>query len=548
MRTFFMPADDEPVVDRQEAEFKKMKFKSVARDVEDVDRVVDASERLEFDKLRAHIKTQAASRHDEITFVKYTMLYLNDTRANLILAAAKNALLAELPRSQLLRDPQSQSYALMERAASLIARRNDDISDLNDGEAAEPRDMKQIRVDFDELFKQLYALPATSDLADPHGTPQRNNVPRQLFTSVVPDANQIFLKKLMKELSVLVREGMQPVYTFLGMVAVRLGMNSPASLYKYHKSRRDEELEARQDPVVKTDATNVQEFLVNNRHLGRPLLELFLRAALKKENLLGTDKQSAQTFDQFWDSRNREPEIVHRAEQSTFVGALVDQADQDFLNAYLDRVMPANVVAYGAQWIYGALDFEAVRYVVDNTCWGAIAMALSQLRRIPNCANYELKQLMLSSGVSDQFAFLCAVAFLTGSGGNASMGRVGVNQNGKLNNTTYNLTAGFKTRVNIAAQMECARYWFERVFEEDNPSYTKMLSDLDVYDALHGPVMGVAYLGRTDVDFERMSTALAAAGGMVGRVDFIAHQLRSDKVEKLRISRQMVKRLLVHYE
>jgi hypothetical protein len=385
-------------------------------------------------------------------------------------------------------------------------------------------------------------------LADPHGTPQRNNVPRQLFTSVVPDANQIFLKKLMKELSVLVREGMQPVYTFLGMVAVRLGMNSPASLYKYHKSRRDEELEARQDPVVKTDATNVQEFLVNNRHLGRPLLELFLRAALKKENLLGTDKQSAQTFDQFWDSRNREPEIVHRAEQSTFVGALVDQADQDFLNAYLDRVMPANVVAYGAQWIYGALDFEAVRYVVDNTCWGAIAMALSQLRRIPNCANYELKQLMLSSGVSDQFAFLCAVAFLTGSGGNASMGRVGVNQNGKLNNTTYNLTAGFKTRVNIAAQMECARYWFERVFEEDNPSYTKMLSDLDVYDALHGPVMGVAYLGRTDVDFERMSTALAAAGGMVGRVDFIAHQLRSDKVEKLRISRQMVKRLLVHYE
>jgi hypothetical protein len=230
------------------------------------------------------------------------------------------------------------------------------------------------------------------------------------------------------------------------------------------------------------------------------------------------------------------------------VGLLVEQSDNDFIKAYMNRVLPGRAVQFGPEWVYGVLAAEAVSYIVDNTCWGAIQSALSQLRRIPICANYELKQFMLSTGVNDMFAWLCALSFLSSSGGNAYAGRVGFNQNGKLNGTTYTLSAGFQTRVNMSAQIECLHYWFERVFEQENPAYTKLIHDIDEFDQRYATELTPVYQGRTDADFRRIVIALASVNSAAPPQGMRNYNIQKTKMDKLRISRKMVKNILVHYE
>lgn len=520
MRIFSIPssATSHAAVAAEETEFKKMRFKPVARDIIPEDVRITDNEKMRVQKL---MKKPSLTREEELELVKFKMLISTNVDIQLILEDAfgggtGQSIVQTLAMERLFND-----------AAEIVRERNTYIDDLDETNLDEVS-MKRFRKRFDAVFNAIFAQP------DPSQTPLPQPLaPKNLFGGA--GERDEFVTHLMDEMSILVRDGMQPVYTFLGMVAARLGMNSSSTLYRYRE--KGESLESRQDPVVKT-ALTVDDFIFQNKHLGRPLIELFLMAVLKKQNLFGTGKKSGETFAQHWNATGIKP---------TLVGALIDQSDQEFVRAYLDSTLPANAVSYGAQWVYGVLDYEAVKSVVDNTCWGAISAALSQVRRIPNCARFELKQLMLSSGVSDQFAFLCASSFMVGSGGNASAGRINVNNNGKVQGTTYNLSAGFQTRTNLSAQIECCHYWFERVFEQVNPALTELQQELDDYDRTHGAALGATYMGRSDADLLRMSAALGAVGA-VGAQDFVAHQLRIVKVEKLRISRQMVQKTLIHYE
>jgi hypothetical protein len=157
----------------------------------------------------------------------------------------------------------------------------------------------------------------------------------------------------------------------------------------------------------------------------------------------------------------------------------------------------------------------------------------------------------MSEGVRDKFALVVAYNYLIGSGGNAIVGRGNMNELGKLRGTTYNLSAGFQTRVNMAAQMECAHYWFERVFAQTNPEVEAELAALDRFDAQHHnilvahfPVANGPYnfLGRDLVAIER------AFRSMPADVDAEAYRIREEKLTRLKKAMAQVQQILVHYE
>jgi hypothetical protein len=260
------------------------------------------------------------------------------------------------------------------------------------------------------------------------------------------------IQKFVRDAEEVVRDGLQPLYDFVGMLAVRVGDRTDVRSF-YRWQSQGASLEQLQSPVSARDVNTVADFIERNAVLGRDLLELIVGAYIE------------------------EMKVKLEPARAELIGPGIIPFDPVALRADLERLFPAerNVPRFQRQTVWSLLDETVFAHILNATTLGAMQLATDQIRRIPQCSNFTLKELVFSPGVRDIFAIYCAYQFLSASGGNAYGGRASVR--GKVPGTTYLLSAGMATRTALAAQVETGQFWFASVGRRTNP----LLADLGVH-------------------------------------------------------------------
>lgn len=572
MRVVKMPEATKPS-DMQDTLFKKMKLQPVEFKLDSTD-VMTGEQLKKYLKLNKKFQDIGYNKLTPVEKQEYVLLYILDSRRTLdagnfdvefrkIFNESLQTWLSKNAGPRVTNEMVNMLQMVLQRNVAAGASNALDFEKLREailgaypGAMNIIRDETQIQVDpFSDNEDDdsggnldIYGTPSGKGRAQPPKAPSTASARRNLNGPTPTDKTQ-YWENLTNQLSAIVHQGLQPLFSFIGMVGVRLSMTDVRKFYKYREGVKD--LEKLQDPVVH-GCTSSDEFIAKNQHLGRELLALVLKAVLNSKDLTGTYRGPGESFEDAWAKQAPGFGIQSGIEP---IGVLVRANDQAFVDAYLNRnAVNGRQAEMANGWVFGSLDTAAMGFILHDSCWGAIAMALSEVRRIPNCANYELKSLIMSEGVRDKFALVVAFNYLAGSGGNAIAGRGTMDQFGKLRGTTYNLSAGFQTRANMAAQMECAHYWFERVFAQPNPEVEAELAALDRFDAEHRailvtrfPVNGDNFLGRDLAAIERAFNAIPGADWLR---DPIPRELRirEEKLTRLKRARAQVQQILVHYE
>lgn len=293
----------------------------------------------------------------------------------------------------------------------------------------------------DTIYDELgYAYPAWRDGYQTPGnsarpSPVLQRKQQQQQPAVGPIA------KLEHDLDYMLRAGLQPLYSFVGMLATALGDHDTRAYYAWRGPGAD--LATLQAPIV-AGASTLDEFVERNSHLGRPLLQHAL-------TLIKTDRPALAPI-------GVEPVVPPAA-----------VSDERFIIDLLDRTFVDQAPnAAEVQWTFQIVDEAVFVHILNQTTLGAIHLAHNKLRRIDNCRNFTLKQLMLSDGVNDIFAKFVAWEFLQSSGGNAYGKAIGTSH-GKVKGSNMMLSAGIQTRNALASQVACAQIWFQSVRLVDNP-------------------------------------------------------------------------------
>lgn len=577
MRVFKMPEATKPS-DMQDTLFKKMKLQPVEFKLDSTD-VLSGAQLQTYTGLMNQINQRGFKALTKLDSLQYGLLFIMDSRRVLTISDFEThfANAFQMPFDYWIKqNAGNRVKSEMTNMLELVIQRNVAAGASNTLNFEKFRnaiidaypDAMKIIVDETQVQGDPFSENEDDDDAsggapDIFGTPSgkgtaslpkaaasaRRNLNGTTPSAAAAAAKRQYWENLTSQLSAIVRQGLQPLYSFIGMVGVRLSMTDVRKFYKYREGVKD--LEKLQDPVVH-GCTSSDEFIAKNQHLGRELLALVLKAVLNSKDLTGTFRGPGESFEDAWAKQAPGFGIQSGIEP---IGVLVRANDQAFVDAYLNRnAVNGRQAEMANGWVFGSLDTAAMGFILHDSCWGAIAMALSEVRRIPNCANYELKSLIMSEGVRDKFALMVAFNYLVGSGGNAVAGRGTMDQFGKLRGTTYNLSAGFQTRANLAAQIECAHYWFERVYAQANPEVEAELAALDRFDAEHRAILvqryppnGDNFLGRDLAAIERAFNAIP--GGDWLR-DPIPRELRirEEKLTRLKRARAQVQQILVHYE
>lgn len=260
--------------------------------------------------------------------------------------------------------------------------------------------------------------------------------------------------------------GLSYVHEFVGMLGTRLADRDVRSYYKWKgKGATQDELQSplEVDGSVKT----IQDLIRKNMHLGREMCAVIL----DQYNVLNGPTLT--------------PPVPPDPAKAQLVGADVPldlndvfgfdlQKHGDALDILLktegiEDETGGFVTGVKKDWVFGLLDLSAFAHILSVGTMGAMSLAVGQIRRIPGCAKFTLKQLLMSEGVRDIFAIFVAFQYLMSSGGNAYAGRS--SSQGKANGTTFMISAGLETRKMLYAQVETAQYWFRDVYEVDNSLY-----------------------------------------------------------------------------
>lgn len=260
--------------------------------------------------------------------------------------------------------------------------------------------------------------------------------------------------------------GLSYVHEFVGMLGTRLADRDVRSYYKWKgKGATQDELQSplEVDGSVKT----IQDLIRKNMHLGREMCAVILDQYnvlngptltppvppdLAKAQLIGVDVP-LDLNDVFGFDLQKHGDALDIL--------LKTEGIEDETGGFVTGVKK--------DWVFGLLDLSAFAHILSVGTMGAMSLAVGQIRRIPGCAKFTLKQLLMSEGVRDIFAIFVAFQYLMSSGGNAYAGRS--SSQGKANGTTFMISAGLETRKMLYAQVETAQYWFRDVYEVDNSLY-----------------------------------------------------------------------------
>ncbi len=242
------------------------------------------------------------------------------------------------------------------------------------------------------------------------------------------------IKILEAEMERIVKKGLQPVYLFVSMLATETTGGGGAADYYNTKS-----------PIVK-GAKDFEEFASNNSHLGEELLMLAAQSIKRGTKLFA-------------------PIGVDVAQVPSSV------TDDEMARNLRDLVMSDDT---RQQWVFGALDDQVLSYLLADTTIGAMHLGMSRLNRIPGCEDFTLRQILLSPGVRDNFAILCALQYVLGAGGNAYVKGISSGGGGRVRGTSFMVSAGMETRRTLLHKLDVLQFWFRDAYKTMNAAYTAL--------------------------------------------------------------------------
>lgn len=286
---------------------------------------------------------------------------------------------------------------------------------------------------------------------------------------------------LEKNVEEIVRNGLTYLDMFVGSLGAAFGDRDVRQFYKWRDRDgmpgKNSNLQELTNPV-KRGAKTMEEFIIMNKHLGSRLLSVIIPSILEKDSV-AQDKRYQNVSDVMAqmqrEARIGEGLFGDRGLFSNMSDVPPSVDDELYIQTLIQQHIPdtGNFPNAQTDWVFSVLDDATFLYLLEATSLGAINMALSQIREIPNCRDFTLRQLMMSDGVRDKFALFVVFHYQLMSGGNAYSGRKNTSR-GRLNGTTYMVSQGFQTRNALYAQVETGKYWFQRVYPQANRRYKEM--------------------------------------------------------------------------
>jgi len=285
---------------------------------------------------------------------------------------------------------------------------------------------------------------------------------------------------------------------FVGMVAGRLADRDTRKYYKWNRTS-----------LLNVEGVNTIEDLVRkNYHLGKPILTVLVEQYgvfnTASKYIVKSKKIKPVSIPK---GTSPVPPLKTEAE---LIGPRFDairliRQPRDTADILDDLLESQEAVGFPTeqkrQWLFSVLDLAAFEFLLGDSSLGAITMALGQVKRIRGCERFELKQLILSEGVRDIFAIFVAFQYLMSSGGNAYAGRS--SQMGNAKGTTFMLSAGLETRKMLYAQIETAQYWFQDVYEVENPLKQELTKHKDkLQKELDSMFVPLIDQGTTNIDWK----------------------------------------------
>lgn len=355
------------------------------------------------------------------------------------------------------------------------------------------REYEKAKKDIEQEEKQGGGTAYQSPVASPRKE-SKVEVATIKKEEVTMTPKQMAVKKTILFAKNILRAGLSYLYEFIGMVSTRLADRDVRSYYAWKE--KGSSLAELQSPVETNNVETIGDLIGNNMHLGQNVCAVIYSQYLKilenEKELLPieagnggttTIRRTTTTDAQGRKTRKKETVTVtpNQPEQEIREPSFRDdlQRQGDLLNTFLSNndieLQTGGMISdVNKQWVYSILDLTAFQQILSAGSFGAMSLALGQIRRIPGCEKFTMKQLIMSEGVRDIFAIFVAFQYLLSSGGNAYAWRTGSSERGMAKGSPFMVSAGLETRKMLYAQVETAQYWFRNVYEMENPVYTSL--------------------------------------------------------------------------
>jgi hypothetical protein len=242
------------------------------------------------------------------------------------------------------------------------------------------------------------------------------------------------------------RQALQPLFLLIGMVAKWRDMHGNLGRF-YRWTHKGAPLEDRQNPMKLGSAT-FDEFVDKNRHMGAAFLTL-----------------SYLLYSQLRTEAGREGQV---SVQFALVGD--EQREAERLDEAISRVIetPSYVNSLSFDWMISTMDLAIFSILLDESVFAAVVSALEEINLKNPGRNFTLKEMMLSPGVRDKFAFMISTKPSILAGGNAYMKSARV-EGGRVQGSNFYVSQGIKTREAMNDLLLTAYFFFERVYRRPNP-------------------------------------------------------------------------------
>lgn len=294
---------------------------------------------------------------------------------------------------------------------------------------------------------------------------------------VLSNVNPLVLA-MHKELTDIVNRATVPLVNFAGMVGVKLRVDYVSRLLLSKEQRSH---------IVELGET-VEDFFEKNRDLGVNLLTLFM------EGIEQSLKQQAQAFepvggeihpcfdlDDLEDVTTREidPSLLGKIEvlKNTIRQLLATNAPSDLIDRKTKELEIVNTQysiqksrvkliggdlehRFAPAWAFEVMGSAVFRKVLAGTTLGAFETAFAEVRRIPNCRNFTMKELICSPDVHDKFAYLVAFSWLSSGDDTSQQVGGGGGQTSKSQHNHHYLNI-VKMRKEMQNEIDMCKIFFE---------------------------------------------------------------------------------------